>query len=435
MTHSVSPDPQKVLELFDQMAARDSWLSGLRPAGAAFSRIRIYSLGVVVRLMIVQRLLARFTLSCAVQHWARRQAHAGPQGQRISAAAGGYCRARQKLPTLVAIQVFEKMSERLRGWLPRNPVLNGSPIYVLDGTTLQVPHAPELVKAYPPPRNQHGRSHWPLLRLVVLQDVQTGLALRPHWGPMTVSEQALALQAIPHLPSAAVLLGDRNFGVFGVAWAAHRRGHAVLLRLTQERAEHLAGGRLACPLDRSIHWRPTRWDRCGGPYPGAAAIQGRLVCLPASYPLHPQPVYFFTTLDLPDEQLRKLYELRWNVETDLRSIKRTVHLQELSARSLAMLEKELFLALAAYNLVRAVICLAAEKAQVPPRRISFTNVYTLVETFSEALQADDPQTIQATWQHVIRLAAQYKLPNRSKHRSFPRAVWPQPKTYPRKHSP
>ncbi|HKU23965.1 MAG TPA: hypothetical protein VJQ54_00765 [Candidatus Sulfotelmatobacter sp.] len=95
---------------------------------------------------------------------------------------------------------------------------------MLDGTTLQVPQAPELVKAYPPPRNQHGRSHWPLIRMVVLQEVQTGLALRPHWGPMTESEQALALQAIPYLPATAVLLGDRNFGVFGVAWAAHNGG-------------------------------------------------------------------------------------------------------------------------------------------------------------------------------------------------------------------
>jgi hypothetical protein len=271
--------------------------------------------------------------------------------------------------------------------------------------------------------------------MVVLQDVQTGLALRPYWGPMTESEQALALQAIPHLPAGAVLLGDRNFGVFGVAWAAHQQGHAVLLRLTQDRAEHLAGGPVECPLDRNILWQSTRWDRCGGPYPDGVGLQGRLVCVPASQPEHPQPLYFFTTLDLPPEQIRNLYDLRWNVETDLRSIKRTVHLQELSARSVAMLEKELFLALAAYNLVRAVICLAAEKAQVPPRRISFTNVYTLIETFSEDLQSDDPQRVRAARQYVISLAAEYKLPNRSKPRSFPRAVWPRPKTYPAKHSP
>lgn len=327
------------------------------------------------------------------------------------------------------------MSERLRGWVPRNPVLKETAVYVLDGTTLQVPHSAELAKAYPPPRNQHGVSHWPLIRMLVLQDVQTGLALRPHWGPMTESEQALALQAIPYLPAAAVLIGDRNFGVFGVAWAAQQRGHAVLIRLTQDRAEHLAGGPIECPLDRRICWQPTRHDRCGGPYPDGVALAGRLVCLPASQPDSAQPLYFFTTLDLPSEQICGLYDLRWNVETDLRSIKRTVHLQELSARTVAMLEKELFLALAAYNLVRAVICLAAEKAHVPPRRISFTNVYTLVETFSDNLQADDPQTVSATWQYVISLAAQYKLPNRSKSRSFPRTVWPRPKTYPAKHSP
>lgn len=435
MTPSAFPNPQQVLELFDQMAARDSWLSSLRPPGAAFSRIRVYSLGVVVRLMILQRLLSKFTLSCAVQHWARVQIQAGCQPRRMSTAPGAYCRARHKLPTLVAIQVFEKLSGQLCGWLPRNPVLPDTPIYVLDGSTLQLPHAPELVKAYPPPRNQHGRSHWPLIRLVVLQDVQTGLALRPHWGPMTDSEQALALQAIPYLPAGAILLGDRNFGVFGVAWAAHQHGKPTLLRLTRQRAEYLAGGPLTGPMDRKIRWRPTRWDRCGGPYLSAAAIAGRLICLPASDPAHRQPLYFFTTLELPAEQVRQMYDLRWNVETDLRSLKRTVHLRELSARSLAMLEKELFLALAAYNLVRAVICLAAEKAQAPPRRISFTNVYTLVETFSEDLQAGDPQSLHATWQHVIRLAAEYKLPNRSKPRSFPRAVWPRPKTYPSKHSP
>jgi hypothetical protein len=86
----------------------------------------------------------------------------------------------------------------------------------------------------------------PILRLVVLQDVQTGLALRPAWGPLNgphaVSEQDLAFQAISHLPPGALLIGDRNFGVFGVAWAAHQQAHPVLLRLTRARALKLAKG-------------------------------------------------------------------------------------------------------------------------------------------------------------------------------------------------
>jgi 5-methyltetrahydropteroyltriglutamate--homocysteine methyltransferase len=37
-------------------------------------------------------------------------------------------------------------------------------------------------------------------------------------------------------PDHSVLMGDINFGVFSVAWAASRRGHDVLLRLQPARA-------------------------------------------------------------------------------------------------------------------------------------------------------------------------------------------------------
>jgi putative transposase len=415
------------LELFQQLTLDSAWLRALRPAGPAFSRRRLDTLAVVVRLMIVQRLLPNFSLSRAVQHLVHTEGTGFGSSKPISPRAGGYCRARQKLPTLVAEQVLEQIVHHLRAWLPRRPLLPERAVFVLDGSTLTLPHAPELVKAYPPHRNQRGASHWPLLRLVVLQGVQTGLALRPQWGPDTISEQALGLQALAHLPPEAVVIGDRNFGVFGIAWTADQGGHAVLLRLTRQRAERLAGGRLTAGSDQNITWQPSRWDQCGHHAPGAE-IKGRLLCLPGTDAGQREPLYFFSTLPLPPQPLRDVYALRWNVETDLRSIKQTVHLQQLSARSSALLEKELLLAVAAYNLVRAVICLAAEKAQVPPRRLSFTNVYTLVETFSPDLtSARNRRQWDAVWRRIIDLATYYILPNRSKPRSYPRAVWPKTK--------
>jgi hypothetical protein len=78
-----------------------------------------------------------------------------------------------------------------------------------------------------------------------------------------------------------------------------------------------------------------------------------------------------------------------------------------------MLEKDLLLALATYNLVRAAICLAAEKAAVAPRRISFSNVYTLVETFlPDILTARTPQQWNACWERIISIATAYLLPLR-----------------------
>lgn len=429
------PHPRLVLELLEQLSQESDIWNELRPEGRAFSRRRVYTLDVVIRLMLLQWLLPGGTLGEAIQHWLQSQAEAG-QDKFISPRPGAYCRARLKLPTLVAINVFQLIVERLRGWLPRNPVLANRPVFVLDGSTLTLPHAPDLLQAYPPSRNQHGASHWPIIRLVVLQDVQTGLALRPHWGPQygpqAVSEQSLALEAIPHLPAHSVVLGDRNFGIFAIAWTAAQQQQDVLLRLTRPHAEALAAHKLTAPCERQVCWKPSRFDRCGGPFPQTAAVKGRMVCIAAEQSAKEKLLFFFTTLDLPADSLGALYRLRWNVETDLRSIKQTVRLQQLSSRSTQMLEKDLLLALAAYNLVRAVICLAAEKAKVEPRRISFTSVYTLVETFlPDILTAHSPQQWAHCWDRILSIATAYLLPNRSKPRSFPRAVWRRPSRHSR----
>lgn len=430
-----SPEPRKVLKLFDDLVSKESFLAGLRPPGPAFCRTRIYTLAVVVRLMLLQRVFAELTLASAVQLFRQRMQQFGPgNDHHISAQASAYCRARKKLPTLVARQVLELICKRLCGWLPDNPVLPGRTVYVCDGSTLRLPHSAALARAYPPHGNQSG-SHWPFLRLVVLQDVQTGLAVVPEWGPETESEQALALRAILHLPTGAVVIGDRNFGVFGVALAAHRWGHDVIVRLTKVRAERLAGKEVPLGADCQLIWKPSRWDTCGAPYESGAGVHGRLVCIPATE-LSREPVYLFTTLNLPAKQIGDLYALRWNVETDLRSIKQTVRLQQLSARSVNGLHNELLFAFAAYNLVRAVICLAAQRANVPPRRISFTNVYTLLRIYSPDIHAhSEADPSHPVWDQIIDTATYYKLPNRSKKRSYPRAVWPKADPFPVKRLP
>jgi hypothetical protein len=66
--------------------------------------------------------------------------------------------------------------------------------------------------------------------------------------------------------------------------------------------------------------------------PEQAAVSGRLiVCANPSRP-H-ELLYLFTTLELPVAEIVDIYGLRWNVETDLRSLKRTVGLHQLGIPS------------------------------------------------------------------------------------------------------
>jgi hypothetical protein len=139
---------------------------------------------------------------------------------------------------------------------------------------------------------------------------------------------------------------------------------------------------------------------------------------------HTQWLYLFTTLSLPVEQVVRLYGKRWNIETDLRSLKHTIGLQHISAQSDEMLEKELLVATLAYNLVRTIMCLAAQRTQGDPRRISFTRACHLVlNGLPQILAAPTARQQRAGLDQLIKWVGQCKLPNRKKRRSYPRQVW------------
>ena len=60
-------------------------------------------------------------------------------------------------------------------------------------------------------------------------------------------------------------------------------------------------------------------------------------------PAQGEMLFFFTTLKVKPKRILALYKLRWNIETDLRSLKRTVDLHQVTSKSQAMVEKESYL--------------------------------------------------------------------------------------------
>jgi len=348
--------------------------------------------------------------------------------KRISGRTGGYCQARQKLPKLLCRQVSDEIVERLRQMLNSSQPEGQSNVFVLDGSTLELESRRQLRKQYPPPHNQHGCGHWPMLRLVVMHDLGTGLAQVPCWGPANgpeaTSEQALSEQAIQALPAEAVIVADRNFGVFSVVYVARKSNIAVVLRMTDVRARKLAGP-IAKPGAYPVVWKASRWD--GGKkrqWAGEAAVEGRLLAARVGRGKSKQWLYLFTTSERPMEEIVELYGRRWTIETDLRSLKRTVELQHLRAQSEDMMEKELLMAVSAYNLVRAVMCMAARRHRIDPRQLSFSNVLTLVDAaWPKLIQAQTNKEHDQEFLRVLDLAAQCTLPKRRKPRSYPRRAW------------
>jgi hypothetical protein len=399
----------------------------------------IYSPAVVIWLMMFQRLEQRGTLSLAVGELA---AGGVPEQllvcckrvreQRISLNTSGYARARQQLPMSIVENVHEHVGAELKEWIEKPDEDLPGPAYLLDGSSLQLSASPELRRLYPPASNQHGCSHWPVLRVVVAHEMKAGLAMRPCWGamygPAAVSEQQLAEQVMNQLPVPSVVVGDRNFGIFAIAYAAQRHGHEVLLRLTESRARRLTGqSRLPTGQEWDVIWRPTRDDRRGRPQlPAEAAVAGRVVvCAVPGW----RPIYLFTTLSLPPERLVQLYAARWNIEVDLRSLKQVVQLDRITAHSNNVMEKELLLAISAYNLVRVVMALAARAAGIELRRLSFTRVLYLLQSFLRQWH-QSPEKQAEGFARLVQLATQCRLPNRSHRPGYPREVWGRGYRYP-----
>lgn len=433
-----------ILDLYGRCVVSSGMLQEIEARHGVHRYDGIYAGPVVLWLMIWQRLQPRATL-----HRAVRELVQGPSRQllspckrvregRVSAAPGGYCQAVQRMPKLVSEHVTRELVERLSREISEPWPGLTAPVFLFDGSSLQLPHTRKLVRAYPPASNQHGQSHAPIVRILVMHDVSSGMALYPHWGPMygdkAVSEQGLATAAMEQLPAGAVLLADRNFGVFSIAWEATEKKHPVVVRLTKIRAEKVLGGHLAREGDHAVVWKASRWDKPqAAPWPDGAQLRGRLLAFRVGRGKSKQWLYLFTTLELPAGAVVALYGQRWNIETDLRSLKHTVHLQHLSSRSSDGMEKELLAALCAYNLVRAVMCLAARRSGIAARRLSFTQVLDVVNcAWPRLIAAESRAAHDAEFEHVLEWAAACKLPQRSRHRSYPRAVWRTGSSFPKR---
>jgi len=65
-------------------------------------------------------------------------------------------------------------------------------------------------------------------------------------------------------------------------------------------------------------------------------------------------------------------------QTDVRSLKRTVGLHQVFGKAASMVEKEIVLTVAAYDLARAIMALAAQRAHLQPRQLSFAGARAAV---------------------------------------------------------
>jgi hypothetical protein len=395
-------------------------------AGQPMGPAAVYTPWVVIWLLVYQRLHANASLADAVAELLR-STDILPPNRRInertlSTNTAAYSNARSRLrtdiPDAVADHVFDTLVAAT------TPSVGRRRVFVVDGTTVTLAPTAELQDAFPPATNGSGTSAWPIWHWVVAHELASGCAIRPETGPMygpeAVSELTLATQLLPRIPARSVVLADRNFGVFAFVHAAKTAGHDVVSRLTQPRFRAWVKSAKAVGVGVwKLRWEPSRWDRKSHPdLPTDAKVPVWLHEVVISESL---TLWLVSTLETSNGKLAALYHHRQDVETDIRDVKRTLKLEELRGRSVAMVRKELSAGLVAYNLVVQVRRLAAVRAGVKARSLSFAGVWSLVKVVLLSVNEWSLTQWDEKFEWVLRGAAQRRVPERP-GRSYPRTV-------------
>jgi hypothetical protein len=262
--------------------------------------------------------------------------------------------------------------------------------------------------------------------LALAHELETGLAWRPEpgamYGDQAESEVRLGRAMMGRLPARSVLMADRGFGVFGYVDAAVRAGHDVVARLKEDRFRAMR--RDATPVRDgvwSLLWKPSK--RIREREPELRADAAVTVHLHEFVGHSGQTMWIATTLaEVSTETLAALYARRAEIETDIRQWKKTLAMDAVRGRSVSMVKKELAIASIAYNLVVRVRMLAATRAEVPPRRLSFTGVWNLVIRLLLQPRTRTAAEWQEWFEQVLAHASKRKLPVRP-GRSFPRKAY------------
>lgn len=129
-----------------------------------------------------------------------------------------------------------------------------------------------------------------------------------------------------------------------------------------------------------------------------------------------------TTLRVPRETpkaaLKALYFQRWHVELDLRNIKTPLGMETLSCKTPDMCDKEMWVYLLGYNLIRLLMAEAALQAGVLPRQLSFKHTLQLWVAWSQRQLLSDAREDTAALFVLIATKRVGKSENMAMQRSL-----------------
>ena len=348
-------------------------------------------------------------------------AHRAASGlEPCSPNTASYCNARARIPTAVLRSLARRTAQQLQDGLPEGWKWNERNVFIADGSHVSMQDTEENQAGYPQPVVQQDGIGFPLARLAVLLSLATGachdLAIAPYAGKGT-GETTLLRQMYDSLSPGDVVLADALFDNYFLACELRQRDIDLVTRVQAERV----GSRTVAsrPDGDIIVWqRPNKPRGMTGEqyrrYPESLTMRQVSVDARGKDNRAEQFKVVTTILDasIDGGQIGGLYERRWDGEVDIRSIKSTMKMDILRCKTPEMVEKEIWVYLLAYNLLRTVMAVAASANGVEPREISFKGAKQALMAFAPKLEAARPQQRARLVDAMLKAVAYHRVGDR-----------------------
>jgi hypothetical protein len=312
--------------------------------------------------------------------------------------ASAYCQARSRLPLVVFENVLKTMTagfiSAADGPKSAAATWRGHRTLLMDGSSCSMPDTPQLQDHFGQPHGQKKGCGFPVAHLLVLFDAATGLLRELIAGPLRSGDVSESAKLHSKLKPGDLLIADRIFGGWGYVCRVLEQNLHIVVRAPSRLIIHFNARKRDHPTgvwtriyhvpgstrDQVIEWfKPKVRPKWIEPKEYDAMPPSIIVRVIRYRVIHKgfrtREVTLITTLVdhhlYPAEEIAGLYGRRWEVETDIRHLKRTMKMHTLKCQTVEGVMKELIIFSIVYNLVRMHMLAAAVTQKVNPLRISF----------------------------------------------------------------
>jgi hypothetical protein len=407
----------------------------------AIPRDSIYTPAITLSLFVGQAIDPDPSLRRAVARLIEQRRSRGLPA--CSAETGAYCEARKRLPEAVLKHLACSVGAGVLNHAPPRWSWRGRDVKIVDGSTSSMPDTPANQAVYPQTPTQKPGLGFPIMRFVVLFSLAVGTVLAAAYGPYQgkeTGETALFRTLHGQLDDGDILLADRYFCSYFEIAALQHQGVDAVFRLHQRRHADFRHGQRLGADDRLVTWskpdRPTWMDEATyRQMPEQLTVRLLRIRVPRAlrHLYRTRRIDVATTLldtrEFPHRAIAELYRQRWHAELDLRSLKSVMQLDVLRGKSPAVVQKEFWAHILAYNLIRKVTAQAAQTHDMPPRAISFKGTLQTLLAFAPLLQRAPHARLAHEIAELFDAIATHRVGDRP-GRLEPRRRKRRPKPYP-----